>query len=141
MPSHRATRPKRHHERGSIVPVVVLAVPTLIVLVGLVADGGGQVQTSANAQHIAASAARYATNEIAGEVIAGGNLTINAQAATQAAQHYITTAGLEGTAHVNGGTITVTVTDAYDTKFLNLIGINSLPAEATATAQIIDPSS
>lgn len=136
MPSTRARRPRR--ERGSITPFVVLAVPTLVVLVGLVTDGGGQIQGSTHAQHVASSAARYATGEISGEAISGGSLTINPVAAEQSAREFVAASGLEGTAHVNGDTVTVTVTGKYQTKFLSIIGINELNYSASASAKLIN---
>ena len=39
--------------------------------------------------------------------------------------------------HVAGGRITVKVETSYSTMFVSIIGINTLPAEATATAEII----
>lgn len=139
MPSIQAKRPRpKPREHGAIAPFVILAVPTLIVLVGFVSDGGGQIEASSHAQHIASSAARYATGEISGEAVSGGDLTINPVAAEQAAISYVESTGLEGSAHVEGDTITVTATGHYQTKFINLIGIQTLQYQATAHATLIN---
>lgn len=137
-PGRRRTAKEGEGERGSSNLFLILTVVTLIVLVGLVVDGAGKVQTSAQAQHVAASAARAATGALAAGVIEGEPLAIDAATAEQAALDYVAAAGMTGTAEVSGDTITVSVETSYETLFVSLIGVSSLPAGGTATAQLID---
>lgn len=124
-------------ERGSISVIVIGCVVFLVLVVGLVVDSSGKYQASQNAQMTAASAARAGTNAIAGQAVVDGTLQLNGSAAQVAAQNYLTAAGLEGTVSVVGDTITVSVEDTYTTRFLSIIGINSLPVGATSSARII----
>lgn len=131
-------RRRGRSERGSSNLVVVLTVVSLIVLVGLVVDGAGKVQASAQAQHVAASAARAAVSSLAGETILGAPIAIDADAAEAVALDYVAAAGMRGTASVTGDRITVTASTTAETAFLSLIGIESLPATGEAHATLID---
>lgn len=134
----RQTIARLHNdEQGSISVIVIGCVVFLILVVGLVVDSSGKYQTSQNAQMIASSAARAGTNAVAGQAVIDGSLQLNGSAARTTAQNYITAAGLEGTVSVVGDTITVSVEDTYTTRFLSIIGINSLPVGATSSARII----
>lgn len=127
----------RSDEQGSITPMFVMIVPTLVLIVGLVVDGAGKIQANDQAQMIASGASRSAANALSGQVVLDGGLVIDTQRARQAALDYIAAAGMTGTVTVNGDQIQVTVQTEYTTKFVSAIGITTLPAEATATAQII----
>lgn len=127
----------RDDERGSVSVLLIAIVVVLVVIVGLVVDSSGKYQATQAAQMTAASAARAGTNAVAGQAVIDGTLELNGTAAQVAAQRYLTAAGLEGHVTVVGDTITVTVKDTYTTRFLSLIGINSLPVGATSSARII----
>lgn len=127
----------RDDDRGSITPFFVVFVPTLIVLVGLVVDGAGKIQANENAQAIASGASRAAANAIAAGVVTNGGLALDNNRARVAATDYIEASGMRGTVNVAGNRISVTVETSYSTKFVSIIGIPSLPAEASATAELI----
>ena len=127
----------RNDERGSVSVIFLACVVVLVVVVGLVVDSSGKYQSTQNAQMTAASAARAGTNAVAGQAVVDGTLQLNGSAAQVAAQNYLTAAGLEGNVSVVGDTITVSVEDTYTTRFLSLIGVNSLPVGATSSARII----
>lgn len=115
------------------------SIPIFIIAAGLVIDGAGQVQTVENAQHVAAGAARAGTAALSGNLNSPLQLSLNASAATGAANDYLAAAGLTGTVTVTNNVINVTVNDRYDTVFLNLIpGFQTLPATGQASAQLID---
>lgn len=126
-------------ERGSITVWLTLSSFVMIFLVGLSVDLGGQVHADERAHDLAAQAARAGGEEVeGGAAIEGRDLTIEPAAARAAAQSYLQTAGMSGTVTVtNGNTITVTVRDTYDPRFLGLIGINKLDVTGTATARLI----
>jgi len=127
----------RNDERGSVSVIFLACVVVLVVVVGLVVDSSGKYQSSQSAQMTASSAARAGTNALAGQAVVDGTLALNSSAAQAAAQNYLTAAGVTGNVTVVGDTITVSVEDTYTTRFLSLIGVNSLPVGATSSAQII----
>lgn len=127
----------RNDERGSITPMFVVFVPALILVIGLVVDGAGKIQANEHAQSIASGASRAAANALASQVVVNGGLGLDTTRARNAALDYIDTAGMNGTVTVTGNEIQVTVGTSYATKFISIVGITSLPAEATATATLI----
>ena len=124
-------------ERGSVSVIVIATIVVLIVAAGLVVDSAGKYQATQQAQMTASSAARAGTNAVAGQVVVDGTLKLNGSAAQNAAQNYLTAAGVSGNVSVVGDTITVSVVGSYTTRFLSLIGINSLPVAATSAARVI----
>ena len=134
----RVSRLREQPERGSVQLFLILTVVTLVVVVGLVVDGGGKVQLATDAQHVASSAARAATNAISADTVAGHALSVDALLSTQVAEDYIENAGMTGTVSVDGATITVTTEAVYATRFVSLIGISTLTVTGTATASLID---
>lgn len=125
-------------ERGSSQVFLILTVVTLIVVIGLVVDGGARVQAATHAQHVAASAARAATNAVSGQTVGGDTLAVDPALAQQVAIDYIAEAGMTGTVTASGAEITVSVEHAVDTMFLSLIGITSLRVTGEARAILID---
>ena len=130
-------RKLRDDERGSITPMFVVFVPALVLIIGLVVDGAGKIQANENAQAIAAGASRSAANAVASQIVTNGGVSLDNTRARNAALDYIDAAGMTGIVTVTGTQITVTVETSYSTKFVSIIGITSLPAEATASAEII----
>ena len=57
--------------------------------------------------------------------------------AISSAQNYLMAAGVTGEATATPNTVTVSTTVAYQTKFLSLIGINSLEGHGTGAAQLL----
>lgn len=133
----RLLRKLRDDERGSITPFFVVFVPALLLIVGLVVDGAGKIQANENAQAIASGASRAAANAVAAQVVSNGGISLDNTRARTAATDYIEASGMTGTVNVAGNRITVSVETSYSTKFVSIIGIATLPAEATATAEII----
>lgn len=124
-------------ERGSISIFMIVAIVILIVVVGLVVDSAGKYSADARAQQIASNAARSAVNSIGGDTVLNGSLTVDTQQAEQAAESYLTAAGMTGTVTVTGQVVNVEAQTKYTTKFLSIIGINQLPGHGTASAQLI----
>lgn len=130
-------RKLRDDERGSMTPFFVVFVPALVLIVGLVVDGAGKIQANENAQAIASGASRAAANAVASQVVVNGGISLDNNRARIAATDYIEASGMTGTVTVTGTHISVTVETNYSTKFVSIIGIATLPAEASATAEII----
>ena len=130
--------PTRRDERGSISLWLVTTGFTMIVLVGLAIDLGGQVHTQQRAYAIAGEAARVAGQQLRpAPAVRGEDATANPALAAKAARAYLTASGLNGIVQVTGGTtITVDVRDVYATKFLGIIGITSMTVTGHAQARI-----
>ena len=129
----------RSDERGSITIWLAITSLSMIVLVGLAVDLGGQVHAQQRAHDLAAQAARAGGEQVqAAPAIAGDFVRVDAVAASQAARAYLSAANVNGSVTVTGGTnLTVEVTDTYHPRFLGLIGITHLPVTGSATARLI----
>ncbi|ALJ21424.1 pilus assembly protein TadG-related protein [Microbacterium sp. No. 7] len=119
---------------SSYVAVAVLA---LIVVIGWVVDGGGQILAHQRATTLAQDAARVGANAVSGHIVATGSVAIDPTAARAAAEDYVHAAGATAEATVTADTVTVTVTTSYDTIFSVVLGLDVLYAEATASAQLV----
>ena len=120
------------NDRGSISVFVACSVVGLLLIVGLVVDGGVKVRAAQEADALAAEAARAAGQAIdVPAAVAGGDVRVDRQAAANAANAYLSAAGAPGTVTVSpdGRAIDVTVTITRPTAFLSLIGL----ADVTVT--------
>lgn len=129
---------RRRDERGSVTVWLAMFSLVVLVMIGLVVDGGGKVRTQQRAQDLAAQAARIAGEQLQPDLaISGQAALVQTSQARRAAQTYLTAAGVTGTIIIRANrTITVQVADHYQPVFLNLIGVGRLDVTATATAQI-----
>ncbi|PUA79478.1 pilus assembly protein TadG-related protein [Nocardioides currus] len=129
----------RRDERGSISVWFATASFVMIMLVGMAVDLGGKVHEQQRARAVAAQAARTGAQEVEGSTaVRGEDLRVDLNAAKAAARDYLQAAGVEGTVTVTGGdTLTVTTTDTYDSKFLGIIGLDSMQVTGEASARLI----
>ncbi len=123
-------------QRGMALAVwTAVAMPALIIMVGLGVDFSGHAAAEQEARAIAAQAARAATHEV---VVTRNGVRIDEPAARQAAVSFVSAAGYDGVAVIDGGTsATVTVRGAYRTLFLGLIAVNDIPVEVTGSARAV----
>ena len=126
-------------ERGSVSVWLVTSSFVMVVLVGLAVDLGGQVHAQQRAHDLAAQAARTGGQRVqAGPAIEGDHVSVDTGAARSAAREYLRASGVTGTVSTaDGDTITVTVAETYQTRFLGLIGINRLPVTGGASARLV----
>lgn len=139
-PTQPRLRRPRSDDRGSVTLFMSLTVVGLLVLIGLVVDGGTKVRAIQHADALAADAARTGGQAIAvHEAIAGNAPTLDTRAATRAATAYLTAHGVTGTAAITDGgrTLTVSVTSSAPTTFLGLIGITRITVQGHATATLV----
>lgn len=111
----------------------------MLAVMGLLVDGGMALNASNRATSLAQEAARTAGQQIdAAQAIEGEDIVVDPDAATQAAEDYLTGAGTTGTATASddGQTLTVTVTATHETLFGVLIGKGTITVTGTATAQL-----
>jgi hypothetical protein len=106
------------------------AAVALIMILGLVVDGGAKARALDHAGAIAAETARTAA-----ATYRPGDAAINPAAADAAARDYLAAAGATGRVTVAGMTVTATATLTTRTVFLPLIGINEITVTGDGEAQ------
>lgn len=116
-------------DRGSVTVFVASSVLGLMLIIGLIADGGLKVRAVQEANGLAAEAARAAGQAIdLPTVVSGSPVRVDRQAAADAANTYLAAAGAPGAVTVSpdGRSIDVAVTLTRPTAFLSLIGITQV---------------
>jgi hypothetical protein len=133
------TRPPDRGDRGSLSLFAVVATVALIVIIGLVVDGGGKVQAQQRAQEAARQAARAGGQAIqASTAVRGQGATADNGAARSAAESYLISAGVAGTVSIQGGTtIIVNSTESYTPIFLSIIGVGPQSVSGHSEARIV----
>lgn len=127
-------------ERGSVTVFFAVAVVGLLVLLGLVVDGGAKVRSVQRADTLAAEAARAGGQAInLPAAIAGKHPVADPRAAAAAARAYLTANGVTGTATIadGGHRLDVTVTSSSPTILLGLIGVSSLTVHGRASVTLV----
>lgn len=118
------------HGGGGISLFMVLATVAVIVIVGLVVDGGAKAAGLDKASRLAAEAARSAlqvANLAADEV--------PETAAEREVSRYLTSAGATSwTTRIDGSAVVVTVTLSEPTKLLSLMGFDAWTVTASSRA-------
>ncbi len=138
MTTYRARR--LDSDDGSVTLFVCIAVVGLMVMVGLVVDGGAKVRALQRADRLAAEAGRAGGQAIdVSAAIAGDAPTLSPQAAVHATQAYLRANGVSGTVSVTdaGRALVVDVTTTTETVFLGLIGINTLTVHGSARVVLV----
>ncbi len=124
---------RQRDDRGQSVTVfVAVVVMALLLVTGLVVDGGRQAAATRTAHGVAAAAARAAADAAAADVISGGD---GRAAAVAAGQRMLAGAGMTGTVTVVPGGARVETSTTVPTIFLSVIGITALPVRGSATSQ------
>lgn len=127
-----------HPEEGSVTPWFIVSALALIVIVGLVLDGGSHLHAQQHAYGLAAQAARTGGQQLdTTAVMAGEGFTVDQAQAVTAANQYLATAGTDGTVWVEGGRVHVTVRQTYTPQILGMFGAGPFPVEVTATARLV----
>ena len=125
----------RRDERGEASLYVLLLVPAMIVMIGLVVDGGQKTHADQTAQTTAVAAARAATDAAATDQLAGRPGTANA---VRAASGYLNQVGVTGSVQATaGGRVSVTTSQTAQTRFLSLIGINTVTGHGQAESTLL----
>lgn len=119
----------------SLSVLVLLWIGAIILVAGLVVDGGQQVTAARRAESAAGGAARAAAD-------AGGTYRLAGRtdpgAALAAARAFLTsTEGVTGRASVHAGIVRVETESSAPTIFLSVLGISRVQAAAAAEADLI----
>ncbi len=122
-------------ESGMVTAFTVIFTLALLLMAGLVLDGGLALAAKVQAIDDAQAAARAGAQAIDIPTYrASGKITLDPAQATADAQRYLAAAGHTGTVSVNGEQVTVTVTITQATQILSLAGIDHLTETGTGTA-------
>lgn len=130
-------RTRTRDDQGSATPFVVGLALTLVVMAGLVADGGGalnaRMRLADDVEH-AAIAGAQSTDEL--HLRETGELVIDEGEAEQRIRDHLAGKGYHNiTMNVDATTVTVHAELTVPTKTLSLIGIDRFDVEATATSE------
>ena len=129
-----------HGDEGSVTLFVCVAALGLLVLAGLVVDGGAKVRALQRADRLAAEAGRAGGQAIDVRAAIPGNApTVDSARAVRAAQTFLTMQGTHGQARVAdaGRAMVVDVSVSSPTIFLGLIGVNSLTVHGQSTVRLV----
>jgi Flp pilus assembly protein TadG len=129
------TRP----DRGSMSVFMAMSALAILMVMGLLVDGGGALNASNRATSLAQEAARTAGEQLdPAQAIEGTAITIDPEAARAAALNYLANANVQGDVQITDGgqTLTVTVRDTYATHFASLFGVGTIRVDGTATAHL-----
>lgn len=123
-------------ERGSVTAMWAILALALLVLGGLVFDGGRVLTTRREANNLARQAARAGAQQLDESSIRSGTPTLDTFAAETAAREYLARREVTPLAVVVAGTtVTVTVELVQPTPLLALVGIDERTVTSTASAR------
>lgn len=138
--SVRPAAPDPDADRGAATAFVAVAVMGLLVMAGLVVDGGAKVRAAQRADRIAAEAGRAAGQQVDLALAVGGQRPqVSPARAVEAARTYLRRAEVAGEVSVapNRRQITIDVTTTTRTVFLGLAGVDELTAHGSATVELV----
>lgn len=123
-------------ERGQVTAMWAILALALLVLGGLVYDGGQILTARREANNLARQAARAGAQQLDENSVRAGNPTLDPVAAEAAARDYLARRNVTPTAvSVVDSTVTVTVTLTQPTPLLALVGIEDRAVTSTASAR------
>jgi Flp pilus assembly protein TadG len=129
----RAAALRRRPQDGIAAIAAVMLTVTLLLVIGLVLDGGLALSGKSTAMDEAQEAARAGAQALNMAAFrATGTAVLDPQAASAAAEAYLASTGDSGTVQVDGETVTVTVTHVQHTQLLSLAGLDTITVHATA---------
>ena len=129
----------RHEDdRGTVTVFVVGFMLALLLVAGLVFDGGNVLSARRQAANIAESAARAGAQALdVGAARSSGGTRLDIAAAIADADAYLRTAGYQGSASVRGNDVLVEVTITQRTFLLGLAGLTSVTVHGRGQARAV----
>ena len=126
-------------EAGSVTVFVAITVLGILILCGLVVDGGAKLRAVQHADRVATEAARAAGQAADPAALAAGDARVDRQAAADAAATFLAAAQATGTATISadGTAVEVTVTTSAPTVFLGLLGIPTFTVTGHGRATLV----
>ncbi len=140
MSSHDRSTPPRAEEGGVVTAFVVVMAIALLLVTGLVFDGGRAIVAKRHAINVAEQAARAGAQAIdIASVRSGGPYRLNPGQARRAAFAYLAAAGETGTVAVSrdatGDLVSVVVAFSVRSSLLTLAGLPVLRGTGQANAR------
>lgn len=125
-------------EEGAATIFVVGLTTALLMVAGLVFDGGRVLAARREAFHAADNAARAAAQAVdVGSIRAGAPPLVDAAAAELAARRYLERIGLDGDVQATADHVEVTVAIDVEMALLQAVGFNGRTVTGTGRAQIV----
>lgn len=125
-----------HDERGAVTVFVVVFTATLLLVAGLVIDGGYVLAARRQAINEAEAAARAGAQAVRTDVLrADGPVTIDPIGAAREAKAYVAATGHQATVDVVGDTVRVKVSFSKPLAILGLAGLGHVTVKGTGEAQ------
>jgi hypothetical protein len=125
-------------ERGQLTLFVVFATLALVILAGLVVDGGYVLAARRRAIDDANGAARAGAAALAPAAYrAQGAVVLDGDAAVGAAQEYLAAAGHIGTVGVDGDRVSVRLRFAQPLSLLRLVGMDAVTVTGRGEARLV----
>ena len=122
-------------ESGMVTAFVVVFTLALLVMAGLVLDGGLALSAKVQAIDDAQAAARAGAQAIDVPLYRStGQITLDVTQATADAESYLAQSGHTGTVTVSGDQVSVTVTIGQPTQLLSLAGIGHITVTGAGSA-------
>jgi len=135
--SHGHLQDQVEGEAGAIAVLVAVLGVSLLLVVGLVFEGGVAIAAKRQAMNVAEQAARAGAEQLdLNAVREGTGFRVDPASAAAAASAYLANAGYSGTAAVNGDTVTVSgVTWSSNDPMLSTLGVHFNGTVAAAHAR------
>ncbi|CAN5859646.1 hypothetical protein BH23ACT10_BH23ACT10_29280 [soil metagenome] len=124
-------------ERGSISVFATVIALAMVLVAGLVLDGGRLLAARRQADDIAANAARAGAQAIDETSLRTGGTTVDPVAGADAVAVHLAATPASGTARIAADTVTVDVTLTVDMLLLGLAGIGATTVSATRQARAV----
>lgn len=122
-------------ESGMVTAFVVIFVLALLVMAGLVLDGGLTLAAKVKAIDEAQAAARAGAQAIDVPLYrATGQITLNPARAVADADRYLAVTGHVGRVSVDGERVTVVVKESQPMQILSMVGVDQLTVSGTGSA-------
>ena len=122
-------------DSGQVTVFLVGIMAALLLLAGLVVDGGDVLAGRRVAIDNAEAAARAGAQAISiSSYRSSGKVVLDASAAEAAAESFLRTLGEQGSVAVSGDTVTVTVHLRQRLAILSVVGVPALTVTGTGTA-------
>ena len=126
-------------ESGQLTVFVAGMAMTLVLVAGLLVDGGSVLSARQQAVNDAFEAARAGAESLdPGDLRGSGTVTVDPSAAVAAANAYLSSIGEHGTVTVNGNAVTVTVSFSHPLAILSAVGVSPVPIRGSATATPVE---
>lgn len=134
-----SSRTRDERGSGSNSVLVLLLIPIVVLLLGLIVDGGRHVQATARAEATADQAGRAGLDSAAASALAGRRHTTDAVLAARTL--------LAGDPEVDGsvqllpgGLLQVTTASSEPALFLNVLGVRTLTGHGSTTVDLVRPA-